>query len=390
MITKLWRKRVYHPETLHVLLKDLVQVRGPIFETARHLEEAAQWMLRAQASSPDDGVSGGYSFEDGWIASYPETTGYTIPTLLTYSVYAGAPLYRERALAMAKWELAVQLPSGAFPGEFVDRPNPPIVFNTGQVIFGLLASYEATGESGFLEAACRAGMWLAAVQDPDGAWRRFDYRDCVHSYNARTAWAMVELGLRTEDDVLLQTARRHLNWVCAQQHANGWFEHSSFVPNVPPFLHTIAYASQGLLEAGLRLKESKFIDAAERTCRAVLRQVREDGWISGAFDQDWRPAGSYSCLTGNAQMAVQWLRLYGLAAEHEYLEGALKTNRFLKSLQDCKTSNLNVRGAIKGSQPIFGGYLFGAYPNWAAKFFMDALLLEEAAVSGAVECTRCW
>lgn len=54
------------------------------------------------------------------------------------------------------------------------------------------------------------------------------------------------------------------------------------------------------------------------------------------------------------------------------------------------TSNLNVSGAIKGSHPIYWGYLFGTYPNWAAKFFMDALLFEEAALRGGVECTRCW
>lgn len=390
MIGRIWRKRLYRPEAVGLIFRDLAGRRGPVHETRRHLEEAAQWVLRAQAATPDDGVSGGYSFEDGWIASYPETTGYTIPTLLAYSVYADSPAYRERALAMAKWELTIQLDSGAFPGHFVDRANPPVVFNTGQVIFGLLAAYDETGDGSFLEAARRAGAWLAAVQDADGAWRRFDYRNVVHSYNARTAWAMVELALITEDEVVLEAARRNLNWTCAQQRANGWYERSSFTPDVPPFLHTIAYTSQGLLEAGLRLKESRFVEAAERTCRAVLGHVREDGWIPGAFDGHWCPTASYSCLAGNAQMAVQWLRLYGLTGERDYLEGAVRANRFLKSLQDCETSNLNVRGALKGSHPIYGGYLFGTYPNWATKFFMDALLLEEAALTGAFKCTRCW
>lgn len=389
-IVKLWQKRLYRPEAMGRILKDLARPHGPVLPTARHLEEAAGWLLRAQDATADDGVSGGYSFEDGWIPSYPETTGYTIPTLLAYSAYAGNPGYRDRALAMAKWELSVQLGGGGFPGHFVDRSHPPVVFNTGQVIFGLLAAYEATGDTAYQDAAWRAGLWLASVQDPDGAWRRFDYLNRVHSYNTRTAWALVELGLAAGDRALLDAARRNLDWACAQQQGNGWFEHSGFRPNAPAFLHTIAYTCQGLLEAGLRLDEARYVGAAERACRVVMGHMRADGWIPGAFDRDWRPAGTYSCLTGNAQIAAQWLRLYATGGERPFLDAAVKANRFLKSLQDCRTGNPHVRGAIKGSHPIWGGYLFGTYPNWAAKFFMDALLLEERVVAGKESCIRCW
>jgi hypothetical protein len=390
MLGRLIRKRFHRQETIQLILRDLVGRRGPIFEARRHLEAAAQWILRAQEATPDDGMSAGYSFEDGWIASYPETSGYTIPTLLAYGEYAAAPLYRERALATAEWELGLQLESGGFPGHFVDHQNPPVVFNTGQIIFGLLAAFEASGDVRFLAAGRRAGRWLVQVQDGDGAWRRFDYLGCVHSYNTRTAWALAELAIATGDDAFLAAARRNLDWACDQQQANGWFEHSSFFPDLPPFLHTIAYASQGLLEAGLRLQSGRYLEAAMRTCRAVLATVRSDGWIPGAFDRHWSPAASYSCLTGNAQMAAQWFRLSALSGDGECLDGALRTMRFLKSLQDCTTANRNVRGALKGSHPIWGGYLFGTYPNWATKFFMDALLLEEAQSRGSMACIRSW
>src|SRR5712691_12790743 len=74
MITKLWRKRLHRPEALRLLLRDAVRLRHDRLALNRHVSEAAQWLLRAQRATPDDGVSGGYSFEDGWIASYPETT----------------------------------------------------------------------------------------------------------------------------------------------------------------------------------------------------------------------------------------------------------------------------------------------------------------------------
>ena len=392
MIGRVLRKRLHRMEALRILLADARGRVGPVFEDSRHLDEAADWLLRAQVATPDGGVSGGYSFEDGWIASYPETTGYIIPTLLAYAARTGRADCRERALAMARWETGVQLESGGFPGHFVDRANPPVVFNTGQIIFGLLAAFEAEPQPRFLEAARRAGAWLAQVMDPDGAWRRFDYLNQVHSYNARTAWAVVELALATEDEALAAAARLHLDWACRQQQANGWFEHCGFSPDAAPFLHTIAYTTQGLLEAWLRLKEPRYIEASERACRVVREHVDARGWIPGAFDAEWRPAARYSCLTGNAQMAAQWLRLYRLTGDRSWLAAAQRANRLLRSLQDCSTPNLNVRGAVKGSHPIWGGYLFGTYPNWAAKFFMDALLLEDDVLRGVPEsgCIRCW
>ncbi|UUZ51390.1 hypothetical protein LP420_19210 [Massilia sp. B-10] len=35
------------------------------------------------------------------------------------------------------------------------------------------------------------------------------------------------------------------------------------------------------------------------------------------------------------------------------------------------------RGALKGSHPVNGGYMTYKYPNWATKFFMDGLMLEQ-------------
>jgi hypothetical protein len=39
-------------------------------------------------------------------------------------------------------------------------------------------------------------------------------------------------------------------------------------------------------------------------------------------------------------------------------------------------------GGIKGSLPIYGRYAPLQYPNWATKFFIDALLSKKAALNG--------
>jgi hypothetical protein len=51
----------------------------------RTMAESLAWLSRAQdhSTSHDGGVARHYSIISGWGASYPETTGYIAPTLLT-------------------------------------------------------------------------------------------------------------------------------------------------------------------------------------------------------------------------------------------------------------------------------------------------------------------
>ncbi len=117
----LWRKRLYRGEAIRLVARDLLGRRETPRENSVHLGEAARWIARASDATPDAGVSAGYGFEEGWLASYPETTGYIIPTLLTYAEYSGEEDYTRRALEMADWLLTVQLASGGFPGPLRGR-----------------------------------------------------------------------------------------------------------------------------------------------------------------------------------------------------------------------------------------------------------------------------
>jgi hypothetical protein len=48
-----------------------------------------------------------------------------------------------------------------------------------------------------------------------------------------------------------------------------------------------------------------------------------------------------------------------------------------------------IKGAVKGSFPIDGGYRRYEYPNWAAKFLADSLLLEmDLTTSGQESVAR--
>jgi hypothetical protein len=135
-----------------------------------HLLAAAEWLGRAQDAQPDGGVSGRFDVGGGWTSSYPETTGYIVPTFLALESEAGLSGYRERARRCIEFLLSVQLPSGAFPGlEIAENRDKPSIFNSAQILNGLTAWHRATGDETTLRAARRAADWLVAAQDPDGA-----------------------------------------------------------------------------------------------------------------------------------------------------------------------------------------------------------------------------
>jgi hypothetical protein len=88
------------------------------------------------------------------------------------------------------------------------------------------------------------------------------------------------------------------------------------------------------------------------------------------------PTASYACITGVAQMAICWRRLFQITGTQEYREAAARAIAYMKRTQRAEENDDIVRGAIPGSAPIWGGYSRFEFPNWAAKFFADALMMD--------------
>jgi uncharacterized protein YyaL (SSP411 family) len=347
----------------------------PLLENDQHMRFAAEWLAIAQDATPDDGVSALYSLSKGWDVSYPETTGYIIPTFLRYFHLTGKNIWQDRAIRMANWLLLLQLSNGSFPHK--SDLVTPTVFDTGQVILGLISIFRITNSDKYLDSSVRAARWLLSIQEPTGEWLRYSYGGIGHAYHTRVSWALLEVYQEVNDNELLSGAIKNLEWAMCQQLENGWLLNNTFAINELPSLHTIAYATRGLLEAGRILDQPRYIRSATKTADALLKKQRDDGALPGEYDYDWSPTVSWSCLTGNAQTSIIWLKLYMLFVNDIYLEAARKINVFLKKTQNVSSNNSGVKGGIKGSHPIQGGYIPFAYPNWATKFFMDALMLEE-------------
>lgn len=351
------------------------------------LAAAAEWLKRAQDATDDDGVCAYYDARSRkWAGSYPETTGYIIPTLYRYAKCVQLPEYRERATRMAHWEAAVQLADGGVRAGTLDASEAvPTVFNTGQVLFGWAAALEETGDRVFEESLRRAAEWLIAAQDADGAWRRFGSPFASHSinaYNTRSAFGLAVAGAMLGEGRYLDAAKANIDWALKHAEDNRWLPDNDLEDNARPLTHTIAYAIRGILEVGVIAKVDQYVDAADAMASSVAKAQWPEGALPGRLDREWHEAVSWTCVTGNAQMAIIWLRLAEIKGRAQSRDCAERANRFNLLIQDNDAMDPGMRGGMSGSYPLSGGYMTRRYPNWATKFFMDALMLEKGFGGG--------
>ncbi len=254
------------------------------------LAASAEWLRRAQDATGDGGVSWSYHLRRGWSPSYPETTGYIIPTMLALASTTGEDDFRARAGRAVQFLAAVQLANGAFPaGTIAESPRRPSVFNTGQIINGLTAWYQATNDESVLKLARAAADWLVGVQDEDGAWRRFGYLGYPVTYTAHASCWLAELGQVADEPVYREAAGRHIEWVLSQRDPQtGWFERSGFSEADHlahrAVTHTYAYTVWGVMHAGLILGRDDFVAAARRSADALADLTLAGGWLPAIID----------------------------------------------------------------------------------------------------------
>jgi hypothetical protein len=147
-----------------------------------------------------------------WVgfASYPEVTGYLLPSLLAYGE-------KEFAARLGDWLVSIQAADGSYKG----LDGVPRVFDTFAVYEGLTA----LGKN-YRTAAAKAAEWIAAQKLPSGFYRSQHDSERVDFYTARAAGTLDKA----------QAAA----WM-----KRDWFDGGK------QRAHYLAYGWEGLLTAGL-------------------------------------------------------------------------------------------------------------------------------------------
>lgn len=347
----------------------------------RHLREAVGWLERAQDAGTDRGVAYGTDFGGPFLASYPETTGYIIPTFVKLADHHQDASLLQRAVQMGEWESEVQMDCGAvMAGPLVPKPSPA-VFNTGMVLLGWSALLERADNPRFLRSLRRASKWLLELQAPDGSWKKGNSpfaNPQTTVYNVKAAWGLCEAGRVAGMPEAVEAGVRNAEFCLSNQTANGWYRNCCLGNAAEPLLHTIAYAMQGLIGVGVVAEREDFVRAAARSADALAELMDAEGFLPGRIGPDFRGTVDWCCLTGTAQTAVVWGRLFQLTGKPAYRDALRLANLYLMRRHDVENPDERLRGGVPGSWPVWGEYGRLRVLNWATSFLVEALLLEKA------------
>lgn len=341
------------------------------------IEHGLGWLARAQdqSASRDGGVARHFSLIQGWSTSYPETTGYIVPTMIHN---ATDPIANARALRMLDWLVAIQFPDGGFQGGMIhETPCVPVTFNTGQILIGLAAGVVL--HERFREPMIRAANWLVATQDADGAWRRHHSPFATHddkSYYTHVAWGLLEADAIEPGRGYREAALANVDWAITRQSDKGWMADCCLDNPASPLTHTLGYALRGFIEAYIACRQPRHLAASIALADGLLSAVSENasptsGILLGRLDANWRPASDWVCLTGASQIAHCWLKLHQIAPNEAYLRAALAANAFVRRCMSA-SSTPDTIGGVKGSFPVDGRYGRWQFLNWACKFTIDS------------------
>ncbi|MDZ7691016.1 MAG: hypothetical protein U5K69_07740 [Balneolaceae bacterium] len=213
--------------------------------------------------------------------------------------------------------------------------------------------------------------------DDGGLWNVGHYTGFNPTYYTRVAWPMLQVAHILEDALVREKAILALDTLVERRNENGTFWGWGFKKDKPAFTHTIAYTMRGFLEASIVLDDwERYGAKVEMTLDKFFKLAElNNGRLAGSYDLEWNPADFYTCLTGNVQIALCLTRWYERNGELQLLNAASKLIDFVNGTQCTNAPVKSLNGAVAGSSPLWGRYMMGRYPNWAAKFHADALML---------------
>jgi len=321
-----------------------------------HARAAITWLCRSIEATGNRGSAHSYSPLFGWAKAYPETTGYLIPTLLRYADILQDDTLRNLAESCRNWLLHIQLPNGAWASG-VAGGKKPSVFNTAMILGGM-ASPPA---------------WLLSELSPDGAWRSAAYvPGFVPSYYTYAVWSLLEAGGRSGLSEVPDRMRTALRYYARRFRPDGTVADWGLTPGDWAFTHTIAYTLQGFLESALLLGEQEILEKTLNAADRLEAEFERSGRIAGCYGLGWKGDYSFTCPVGNAQLSIFFRRIREITGAEKFdraaefsLREALRFQHFGKKP--------DTHGALPGSAPFWGPYLRWRYPNWGAKFLLDAL-----------------
>lgn len=366
----------------------------------QHLQWAIDWWQNSHIALEGKGFPTKFNVlhSFGLGPSYPETTGYTLNTLLT--LLRNRPFDFDEAVVTSmlrnsfNWLAEIQFDNGAWTGGHAALHNygRPSIFNTGQILLGMVDCLESfQSRTVPMEAfedidleqlanSCRkAAHFLRDEMEHSGAFATtHDFIGKPLTYYCRSMYGALRVGIVLKDDELLKAIRPHYNWVLSQQENNGWINDWGFEPDWA-VMHRISYTLRGMVEAAICYQDDRYFNLV-KTGVDFLLQIDKKGFrYPGLIPSYVSREGKFRneiCLTGLSQLAIVLAKLPDEHRKEGYNDLFTQIVDQTKCFQTRGFKNPLMNGALPGSYPLNGKYKSYDLLEWATKFFADSILLQ--------------
>ena len=305
---------------------------------------ALEWLCLAQKATRSGGFAQSYSLVHGWGLPYPETTGYTIPTLLAQDAHFPELQLRSRAERGGAWLAEVQLESGAICSkQWTPDNTTPSVFNTGMVLHGWVSLLEHWRASEASDAKSGATDQPQTLTRPSGTLSRMTGEGCGEAGPAERGAVATQQALTAPSGTLSRptgegwgegngrlwdAARKAVDWLIQQQEPNGSWVKAAF-NGIPHTYYTMV--DWALIRYSRLADDGPAREAARKNLAWTLRQQRPNGWLERCWFGVADPVTTHT-LSYATQGLVESGRLLG---EENYVEAAERaTTPLLLSFED--------------------------------------------------------
>lgn len=279
--------------------------------------------------------------------SYPEVTGYYIPTLLKWG-------YREKAVSFSKWLCSIQKEDGSW---YDTDDRAPYIFDTAQILKGLVEIKKySLGNQENDDAIIKGCDWIFSRMNEEGRlitpteeeWG--DKRTCSELIHLYCLSPLVEAGRLFGIPKYVDNANKILQYYLQN--------HYDEIMNFSLLSHFYAYVMEALIDMGQ-------YEIAKCAMKNMEKYQKNSGAVSAYNDVEW------VCSTGLFQLALVWFRLGDISRGNRAFSYACR-------LQN-ETGGWYGSYISEDNPDEENTYFPAAEISWANKYFLDALYYKNKA-----------
>ena len=323
--------------TYHEIVTKLKRPQNKDINYLECCERARKWIY-------NNSIKGeGIINNTGLPKSYPEVTGYYIPTLINWGE-------RELAKTYTAWLCGIQHEDGAW---YDTEGKAPYVFDTAQILKGLLAAKQLGMDvDDNIKAGCE---WIISNINEEGrlttptkdAWGTPGIcSELIHLYCLSP---LIEAGKIYNNRYYINMADKVTKYYIDNYRED--------ILGFGFLSHFYAYVMEALCDIGQT-------DLAREAMHNMERYQHDNGMIPAYKDVEW------TCSTGMFQLAITWYKLGELEKGNKTFEYAMQLQNESGGWYGSYTMTDNPNPFDRNKCP---DYFPQSEISWAVKYFLDAL-----------------